>query len=780
MKKRLLQKWYNRFFNIVVNKRNGSSMPLVMLVALVVLVIGSAVALSTVQVHNIVMRDKNDQLAYFAAESAIERSICNLDSYLSKEGFASSRGIAYSSEALFISKIIDALNTDDAEIHNKYDGTDGANDVNVYGSAAMNGAKVKLQYSWDGSTYTNIGIKQLRFPITIKASATLENGLLKSYGKTAVATREFTVRIPDRFELLGAVYTLGDLVAKGAAGTSSKIVGDTYVFGSGTEIANTMKMHHNGGICAIDSTTLNIDGNAFTRGLVRAGLFSEDAASTESCTINVSKDIVAQGIQIFGSYDYIYCNRDAYTFDDIEMNGPNSIIAIKGNYFGLNPGDDQRHDTSSAIINVAPQYALESGYWRSRIVINGGVYNNGVTFRIKDAVTGEVGHKMEDASLGWIGTQTVYNAKGIGPDKTNTDQYIAELETLGANGFSVLLQAGWSNVNSGWDTWKNEIISKIGDKSNIFTNKPDKIVGYCNHAFSANDGVYFIKNNESETKVIKPTSGIVCNVSESVKALTQDYWDTYTGMQWSYYKDVYGMPKALKQMGDILLDHVQVFANKSYLPYDPDDPSTNILQYSFDPGLHGRTEFMTIAHELDSIGASDYIIKYPSTSNSDSVDVVDELESSFPLLVDSDGDGIPEAPSANPYTNFYFLVLNFNPDKELVISREMNGIIFSLGKVTFSQNGKLNGSVIAAGNGYDSTSKVSGSSAEFENESAGKTRLPRVNDANYSNFTAWDYAAVVFDGGGSIEFPSGSDMTAGRAALLDKFLDQGIDLYGIF
>lgn len=771
MMKELVLKWFNRLTNKVIKNRSGSSMPLVMLVALVVVVIGSAVAFNTVQIHTIVKREKNDLLAYFAAESALERSMCNLDSYLSKTDFASSRGISYSSETSFINRIIDALNADDPEIHNKYD------DVNVYGSDAMNRAKVELEYSWDGLTCTNIGTKLLRFPVTIKASAALENGLLNSYGKTVVATREFTVRIPDRFELLGSIYTLGDLVADGAAGTSATIIGDTYVFGTGTEKTNSMKMHHNGGICAVGNTTLNIDGNVFTRGLVRAGLFSEDASTTDSCTISVNKDIVAQSIQVFGSNDYIFCNRDAYTFDDLEMNGPNSIIAIRGNYFGLNPGDGDRHDTSSAIINVAPTYSTESEFWNSRIVINGGVYNNGVTFRIEDSITGKVGHKMEDASLGWIGEQTVYEARAISADMTNTNLYKEKLE--GANGFSILLQAGWLNVNSGWTAWKNEIKAAIRDKSNVISDKPDEIVGFCNTAFSANDDVYFIKDDEHDTKVVKPAS-ITCNISESVEALTSDYWKTYIDKEWADYITVGGMPKGLELMGGILMDHTQVFANKSYLPYVAADSDSELLQYSFDPGMNGETEFITIAHELDNLGASSFIVKYSSTPTPATIDVVDELNVRYPLLVDTDGDLIPDAPSADPYTNYYFLILNYSPDIELVIDEEMNGIIFSLGKVTFKATGKLNGSVIAAGKGYDSASIVKGSSADYENEALGKTRLPRVNDANYSNFAAWDYAAVMFDGGGSINFHSGSDMAAGRAVLLNKFLSQGIDLSGIF
>lgn len=792
MKKYLVQNRFWTIYHILLKDRNGSSMPLVMLVALVVMLIGGAVAYNTVQMHSIVTRETNDQLAYFAAESALERSMCNLDSYIEKADFASSRGIEYTGETVFLDMIIAALNNDSlalGEINNNY------NPIDVYGSSTLNGASVDIEYSWDGSTFENIGTKQIRFPVTIKATANLENGLLRSYGRTAVATREYVVRMPDRFELLGAVYTLGDLVAKdtGVADTvDANIVGDTYVFGTGSEKSNNMKMYYNGGICADGNAQLDIDGNVFTMGLVRAGLFSEEYSPTsDSCTISVNRDIVAQGIQVFGSRDYIFCNRDAYTFDDIEMNGPDSIIAIRGNYFGLSPGDDMRHDTSSAVINVAPQYSTEDGYKKSRIVINDGAYINGTTYRIKDSTTGTVGHQMEDASLGWVGSKTVYQTNKIPPEVEKTSDYIAGLKSSAVNGYSILMQVGWNNINTwtGWPAWRDEIITKASVESNTITNKPSKIRGYCNVGMSVNNDIYFVNpsSDDSSNEIEKPAS-LTCNISSSVEALNATYWNEFLTCEsyedpWITYMDSHeGMTAGLERMRNILLDQTQVFASKVYPSgYLKDDETTHYLDYSFTPGLHGRTEFMTIAHELDQLGTSDYILKYDAASSDDEVDVVDALNKT--TFIDSEPVGSPDGNPDKLITDYYFLILNYNPNKELIVSDEMNGIIFSMGKVTFKSGGKLNGSVIAAGKGYDSSSKVAGSAADYEDAVAQTTRLPRVDATNNSNFTNWDYAAVVFtEGGGTVDFLSDPDTApaAGRAALLNKFDSQGINLYGIF
>jgi len=51
---------------------------------------------------------------------------------------------------------------------------------------------------------------------------------------------------------------------------------------------------------------------------------SEPAVFSDKSRINIYRDAVAQCIQVFGNDNIISVFRNAYTFDDIEMNGERS------------------------------------------------------------------------------------------------------------------------------------------------------------------------------------------------------------------------------------------------------------------------------------------------------------------------------------------------------------------------------------------------------------------------------------------------------------------------
>lgn len=760
----------NRIKNFIDNTA-GNSIPLVLLVALVVLIIGGAVAYGSVQVFSAVRGETHSQMTYFAAEMALERSMCSLDSHITKENYAIQNGIVYTDETTFINDIINSLNKNDPS-----NPVIREADINVNGNAGFSDANVSIEYSWKNG-FSLVGLKKIIIPVTITATAQMENGIFRSYGKQAVATRDYEVWITDSFKLNGAVYTLGDMLAKttGAPYTSSIIEGDVYVFGTGLAHAKRMEQYYNGGICVTGNATLEIKkGSAYTRNLVRAGTFDESDSSLESCAIVVEKDIVAQGIQVFGSNDAIVVTRDAYTFDDVELSGSNSVIAINGNYYGLNPGDGQRHDTSSAVINIAPQYSggLNNGYMKSRIVINGDVFINGATFRIADTSTGLAGHKMEDVALAWKGEDPAYITENIGAGSDNFNAYMDVLRGSGINGFSVILQSDWINdsldlngVLSNWKAWINEIRNAAGFRTNSLSGIPTEIKGFCNNAMAANDRIYLINRlEELLTKVIKPDN-FMCKVAEDIENLDENFFDAFSNGSWdiwSVYTSVnHGMPAALNELMRILEDHVQVFARKEY----DEDIDNNEIIYSFAPGFGGVSKFMTLSGYLKTNITGDPISncvkRYEEGGSTSAVDVVQDLIDAY---------------SGDPINDKHFIILNFNPNRELRITGEMNGIIFSLGKVVIERGGKVNGAVIAAGRGYDPDAKVMGSAAE--NDAAGNPRLPRVviggeND-NVNEFKNWEYAALVFENGGSIVFP-------GREELLDAIkTSTNHDLSSIF
>jgi hypothetical protein len=775
----------NKRRNIFITNTAGNSIPLVLLIALIVMIIGGAVAYGTVQVFSAVKGEAHSQRAYFAAESALERSMCCLDTHITKESYATSKGIIYSGDDdAFITAIIGSLNSNDPgnNIYRAF------NDISVYTNDSMNKPEVTIAYSYKGGI-KKLGLKKIVIPITITATARMENGLFKSYGKKSVATREYEVWIDNGFKLNGAVYTLGDLLAKTTIPnpSESEIEGNIYVFGTGLENARVMQQHYNGGVCVTDKAVLKVtDGNIYTRNLVRAGLFSE-GDSSESCAIVVDKDIVAQGIQVFGSNDSIVVNRDAYTFDDVELIGVNSYIAINGNYYGLNPGEGKRHDTSSAIINAAPRFT--NGEY-SRIVVNGDVFVNGTTFRIKDTSTGEVGHKMEDVSHAWIDDETVYAAKGIaaGDDIDVYKQAIEDARSNNTiNGFSVILQNSWiynGNITN-WEAWITEIkAAAINGRTNINLSVPSKVSGFCNYAMAANDRIYMMDRTDRNSSEIKRPTSFSNNIGDDdhgIAALkdyfsndyVNDHW-TNDDSGWTVYASENGsnsMTEAMTNMMGILQEHVEVFAKKEYVPTPTPEPTPppptptptptpDKIKYSFvESG--GTTLFMKLSNYLDGIDDSttNYFLKIPNNADVSPVNVISEIGSS---------------------TN-YHIILNLNPNRELHIDVEMYGIIFSHGKVVIKENGKVNGAVIAAGRGYDSVTKVGGSAAEYyidPSDGAKKPRLPKVIIdpivGNSDTFKNWDYAALVFENGGSILFSN-------REALLEDIkTSTGIDLINVF
>lgn len=767
----------------------GSSLPMVMLVGLVVVIICGAVAYSAVQMFSITRMEAHNQYTYIAAESAIERSFCNLDSIITKPNFAANRGIPYINNDEYVNEILTYLNNVPAS-----DVIKKSFDVGVYTNMAMNKANVDLKFELNGDVTDNGNT--ITIPIKITSTARMVNGLFHSYGRKVVATRSFKVYKPYDFELNGAVYTLGDLVARG--NEKSVIKGDVYTFGTGISELKKMQQYYNGGICAVDSATLHIhEGSAYTAGLVRAGIFNEPLTST-SAKIIVDDDVVAQGIQVFGNNDSIIVLRDAYTFDDIEMNGANSIIAINRNFFGLNFGDSIRHDTSSGVVNVAPIYGqgFFNEFLKSRIVINKHILVNGTTYRIIDPISGEASHKTENVGYAWNYSGTypispIYQEVSENESSTNYQTFLRGKKST-ANGFSVLINANWGsdapNLNpasqppnkeeylvSEAEKWINKIRSSIGSdyvSNNVSFND---ITGYCSFAIAANNSLYLMdlsptgETTSDIKRIPSPLSDdtIKCSIADDVKSINnEDFWDTYCNStkSWTEYTSVIstdnGVPAGLTELLHKLKAHVYVLAGKSY---DENNTNNNVIDYSLTYGPNGSL-MLSIGEYLDSeISSSNkYVVRYNDSMSSD---VISVLEDKY----NDDENGVS-------YTDYFILVLNLDPNIDLVINKDMKGIVFTLGKLTIESDDTtdttVTGAVLAAGRGYnpDDPKKVIGSAAQMH--SATVSRLPRVNitsdpnDAidNRALFDNWGYAALVLRGA-NIEFP-------GRDELLNEFLNQ--------
>lgn len=139
----------------------------------------------------------------------------------------------------------------------------------------------------------------------------------------------------------------------------------------------------------------------------------------------------------------------------------------------------------------------------------------------------------------------------------------------------------------------------------------------------------------------------------------------------------------------------------------------------------------------------------------------------------------------------YYLVVNDQPKNEIVVNGEFNGIIFTNGRVTVRNNGKITGCIIAAGRGCEFTGSeatgqtctVTGSAADYDPATNEPIRMPviknlKLGDTTSSNVSLLDsgeFAGVMFDGGNS------SVNFSDRDTLLNGIRkDCGIDLSDIF
>lgn len=258
----------------------------------------------------------------------------------------------------------------------------------------------------------------------------------------------------------------------------------------------------------------------------------------------------------------------------------------------------------------------------------------------------------------------------------------------------------------------------------------------------------------SEEYIEIPDS-VVCYIGNKIEGLDLYLLNNYiTAGNWVESTDMNtGIPKGLEVLMGYLESQVHVFARKEY-------PTTvsGEINYKYNLGmsseedpalLESTTEFLRIRDELDKLDTSKWgcIVKFDDDGSNETVYLVDYLESHY----------------SNPTD--HFLIVNLNPDRELVITRDMNGIIFTMGKVTIENGATINGAIIAAGRGYDSASGVQGSAADIDD--SGNPRLPRiVGTQNVPHFRNWDYAALVFDNGG------GNIIFEGREELFEKFTEE--------
>lgn len=801
---------------ICLKKNNGASMVLVIIVAAVMAILGAVLGSSILQWYRIVRGEETVGYTFAGAHSAVERSFYNIYDSINNTAYLGSVPWP-GDDTQYADDLVSRMNENDAA--NPF--IRSYADIGIFEASSQPKVKSDIVFSRYTETpprRSNDG-GSLIVPVAVTVRASLENGLFSSMGRKVYAFREFAFPLPNKFKLNAAIYSIGDVFA--VNDIDATVTGDVNAFGTSPAKKQQLQQHYYGGIYAkrgssgVNGSNLTIEGNAYTRSFIRAGAYS---GLPDGSNITITRDAVAQSIQIFGNTDAILVGRNAYAFDDLEVDGENSVIGINGSFFGLSRGDGIHHDASSAIVNAAPiHYNNSDASRKSRIVVNEDVLINGGTFKV-DPVTGVSLYQIEDASVAWTEDTRIaaYKAYTGNPDVLDYNNYLKDPNTK-AYGFLNLIQM-WDKVSPdrislgnwlaniravsatpGVNDWsaisgaRHGAVSTAGGTAAAAKNH---ISGFANYVVAANDAVYFMdKHNIADSDIRKveflKDAFTIDNIEDLSAPVAAGYWNEAADLpdaDWAglYCPSTGGVVKTrLQELKSKLYGLTGVFCTRDY------PPETEGTAINTGDGI--ENSFRSALGEIDGsmpenlfLYLQAYLNKYYHDDNpyvkineDDGVDSV--IDIGAVMSAEAAGDGVD-------YGNSYFLVINNDPEDVIKIDGLFNGIIFTMGRVEIADGGAVNGAILAAGRGYDPAGPVAGSAAGYHEEGSGGAavnvpNIPVVKEdgSNRGRFENGDYAGVIFDGSQGAGAGTGARVVfPGREPLLQKFLDEGISLYPIF
>jgi len=765
---------------LILRNDKGTALVTVLIICAVMLIIGSS--LMDFSLHDLKnnMESQNATYTYIGADSAIQQSFDTITQLFANPAYANSKNIVYKKGQVdadeefatqiksYISTDLNALLSDaptgTSQISRKLDLGNSSN------SATIEGYDVALINQVFQSPYMIITLG-----ITAKVNY---NPLgVSSQTKEVYAQKAFKVYVAKEFFLRGPVYTIGDFMTDNPSGTPGavSVQGDVHVYGTSPDEYGNDDQDYYGGIIAQKASTIFIDGNAFSRSHIRTGGMNDNDAGAR---IDITKDAFAQSIQAFSDNSNILVYRNAYTYDDMEMNGQNSIIGVNGNYFGLSPGADYP-DESSSIVNSSPIYNYTDDAQKSRIVVNGDVLINGSTILYTEDETHNKKitpkNSIEDASTAWLDDMPMFRdwdlsattdytqwIKDNGFDTTNRGQ---------VNGYGNLFQI-WSpfdisvpaNVPANVATWVTNInsVRKIGSNTGLM---PGSINGFCNNMMAANDRIYYKwKALEINKPNLLKGQYVLDNFDSAKNAgipAWTNFWDAAINDSSATYYDK--MHDNFALLNNMIKDEANIFITRAeYSTTDTTIKHPSNFAFSTTKDSLGflkgsNAYFKTADRPVGAIGK--YIYKVDPTDNNPNT------------WSNPKGSAVP-----------YYVLYNDDAQTEINLNNiTFNGIIFTNGKVTLSGNATVNGAVIAAGDGVDQTVSASDETGGF------CKNVPSIqsNGSNLGKLYDGSYAAIYCTGQNNhINFPgaaTGATMEECRDNLiLNIFYDEGLYLQDIF
>lgn len=781
-------------------------------IVVTVLVLLSSLLMDIV-LNNLVLtkRHKNIDFAYYAGESAIENWISIINSQL--KGDSISSGYTgdlivsnYNSRKIYaehvVQKIKDANKLEDLWI-------DVSNESDKLVATAASDTSAHVDFldivvedtKWDSSMGNSM---EIYIGIKAKSSFSLPDTSYKTGNKEVYAIKPFEVQCPSRNYLESAVWAVGDFYINGNLGAAdeatrsshvAKVKGDVFTFGSYNKNTNDMKQELFGGIYALNGGMLDVYGNAYSRSFIRTGPYATENDNSE---IKIYKDSIAQCIQVFGDGDKIIGLRNAYTFDDIEINGENSLVAINGSFFGLTRGgDNPNHDESSAIVNSTIIHSINrrggifggDPTFGSRVVINGDVILGGSTMKI-DTADGndEDGDSNDENVIGPIENASLAYNKSVGVPqyKLYNDWYDAEAYHIflrnassDIDGYLNQFQV-WNIVNPFSSVGVLQWIEGMDKERNVpielgrYEKLADThIKGWWQYEIIGNGKLY---QNDSSDPAYKFFSSdyFVKSISSIGSYRLDNKFDDdgtikYGSKQWDFREHDTSKDKIIIEKDGV---EIEFFVNEFLfgtldgsikgicddIKADLEEKVNKFVVRNYDDvewDVSPTDEFHKILTALntkyDQASGEDkkhiiFLDKSVASGNRDVKDLFNS-EYSIPNIYDVCANSRADAVNKDPQ---YFIVANANPNLHLEVSGQFNGIIVTAGKIYLKDNASVYGSIIAAGNGY------------YDVDTEGNDIFyPKAKDITLSevnNLNAGDYAAVIVsinddDGNGSIKPP---------------------------
>lgn len=804
--------------NKIIRSKKGATFVTVVIIV-TVLIILSSILLDAVM-SNLVMtkRHMNIDFAYYAGESAIENWISIIESNIDAIAANYDSDVDPSSEESrnnFATHIVNQIKAKSLlkdlwiDVANKSDSLVATSPIDT--SAKVKFLDITLEKTyWENSMGDYIDIY---LGIKSKSSFSLPNTPYNTGNKEVYAVKPFRVKCTTKNYLESAIWSIGDFYINGnGIGKTAVVKGDVFTFGSYAEDVHEMDQQLFGGIYALNRGDLRIYGNAYSRSFVRTGPYAKENDDSE---IRVYKDIIAQCIQIFGDGDRIIGLRNAYTFDDIEINGDDSFIAINGSYFGLTKGK-QHHDESSAIVNSALIHSLarkgsipiDSPAFKSTIVINGDVVIGGSTMKVESYTKDG---KTEYRTLGPIENASLaYNKPSELPqyrlhnDWSTEGSYHKQLREEAEKGNII----GYLNLFQVWDmvdpfkpweisNWINDINLKRQNRSESYR-QPDKIKGCWYYEIVANNKIYknalpsiedldihysgdwFVKSQYSLDNIygeggkIKYNKDTWQNIDDKVQVKYEDGTIDEVDLYYYLFGDIDNTISG--KCGEIKSDlenKVNKFISRIYKP-DSWEVNNKIDEF------HKILEGLRIKADQENSEGRKHIIYLGNEERA--VDEIKDIKDLF--SVNDEEDEIfdiykvcKESRDKVTEDNYeddseYYIIANADPKLHLQVSGEFNGIIVTAGKLYLKDTASVYGSIIAAGDGeYVEIEKDDGSK---ENKFFPKAKA--VSKSDLPQLDSGQFAAVIIsnDNETGIDSAPYVDFFLGMTGNKDSYEKEGL------